>query len=201
MRVTLIAKLACLAALGITTFFVTSSIVAGSQNAPRRRKPVSQGVQVAPHETPGPSTKMVVAGPGAASRPADGRVMAPIASFWLKNLDITAQDQDVFVSASANMSDKRPGMFYFWSMRVTDGANRNAVLNERHYTDQIFRIPSDGELNPTFNERLRLLPGDYLVEVALFQVPVGSDLAKLKDADWIQQQLVFRVGRRVTISQ
>lgn len=204
-------KLIGIMALSVATALVTSSILAQSRGGPRQGKPAARGMQVSA-VTPTANTTITSARPlaaaaavgGEAATPFtttfDGEGVAPTAAFWLKHFDVLVQGQDVFVNAEAGMRDTRIGIVYFWSLRVTDGTNRDIVLNRRDYTDQMFAMPAEREMSPTFEERLRFGPGDYQVEISLFQVPAVTNLTRLQDREWAREHQVFCLARRFTIS-
>jgi len=190
MRVRLAVKLLILAGLAIGSSAATSSLLAGGRVRPGRaakapvRKVVSKGV-------PGPpqgSTTVTILDPATAARRAlEFRPPGAhsIAGGSMQRLDIVASGKWIYIKALVHIRDTRPDMSYLWSVRVLDpnDPKREKVLFEKRYEDQMFQMPQEQVLNPTFEDAIELSvpPGTYPIEVTAFMIPPRLDLNRLGD--------------------
>jgi len=173
MRFSLWIKLLTLVAISVATFFVTSSVLARGKH---RR--ASGAIAATAADGPAGLAGMISKNPA----PARGinTSYASGAMHWIK---IETVGNSVHIMASASIRDIRPGVTYVWFVRVLH-PNTGKVVFEKRYDDQIFGMPPEMEMKPTFEDRidLPLEPGSYKVELVAFHVMPGEGLAVLNDA-------------------
>ena len=89
----------------------------------------------------------------------------------------------VRVVGSASIMDKRPGMTYIWSVRALHPTTEK-VLFEKRYENQIFGMPAEQQMSPTFDDKIELplLPGTYTVELVAFMIYPNQGVTALNDA-------------------
>lgn len=102
----------------------------------------------------------------------------------------------VNVEASAIVHDKVPGNSYVWSIRVYQSQGKKELVREHHYTE-FTRHLEEGETtgNPTFQDSLRLPPGNYMVELSLYATAPDFDFQRLKPNQNIKALALTRVSR------
>lgn len=106
-------------------------------------------------------------------------------------------DGQAIISGAVSMSDLRPKVSFVWRLRIL-GPGRN-VLASHIYSDQIFAMGTDGHRKPKFNEVIDLPKGKSRVELSLFELDTGSDLAFFQDESAVDGHLVLRNFRDVTL--
>lgn len=195
MRVALSSKLAMPFALGIGTFIVTGVLVA--------RGPSRHAAQAGVAEPNRPSllTYESKTPPGiAAPRP---RSPHSIYSGAMRRFQAEADGHWVHVAAETRIRDTRPNVQYVWSFRVYDLADSNYehVLFERRYDHQIFSMPPEQEMEPTFEDVIEVpLPrGAYVVELVALMITPRDGIEGLDVPETIRRLRGPRGLARLTI--
>ena len=125
-----------------------------------------------------------------------------VASVSFTKTNATVVGRDIQVTAAVHMFERRPTMRYLWAVRVWNGVGvKKARFVDRLYKDQIFAIPLGEEANPTFADTVRMLPGEYLVEITLYVVPIDFDLTLLQHPAEDHQHRVASRYMNVTVSR
>ncbi len=172
MRRLLALKLAWLLFLAIATCAVTSSVIAQA----RRTKATD-----VPAANPPRLTATVKSGPlPAAARVRDAHTVSEHA---MTSLKLSAVGNTLSIDASAHIYDRRPGVAFVWAVRVVDPKDAKKTLFERRYDHQLFTLPANMELKPTFSDRIELaLPrGIYPIECVVYEVHPELGVAGLND--------------------
>jgi len=120
--------------------------------------------------------------------------------FTSREMSVVAKGNEVSIAARVWMYEARPAKQYRWTLRVHERSRKLTVI-DRDYNDQIFTLPAGKLMDPTFNEVVRLAPGEYSVEIILDGFTEGFDLTKLKDRDIERQQRVLSNIQRVTVGR
>lgn len=107
-----------------------------------------------------------------------------VASGLMRLVGVETAGNTVHVAAEAFIHDTRPGMRFVWAVRVLDPNDKEAVLYERLYDNQVFDLLGLQARAATFEDKLPVpLPaGKYRLELTWFGVPPESGLAGLKSA-------------------
>lgn len=202
MRLSFVLKLlGCLTLAGALSW-ATSVMLAQGLGKPRA-KPSDPAAQL-----PGRSTFTVrqrdpVDGPPAApaARPDLTRAIPATipASYTKKSFRVESQGWDVVIDAALNMRDTIEGTRYFWALRVYDQDWDGILLAQRLYLDQTFTVPVEEGLNPTFNEHVRLAPGQYRVLVSVHRL-LPKDQINPNDPEWLDRHKVFWFGEKITVA-
>jgi len=174
MRTQLWIKLSMLAALAAFTFFVTSSVLArGKQRRPRRAN--TDNVPGAPA-----MGKMGIT-PGEYTPPPVG-LDTSFASGAMHSIKVDTAAKFVHIVASASIRDTRPGISYVWAVRALH-PKTGKVLFEKRYDNQMFTIPPEQQMHPTFEDtiELPLEAGPYRVELVAFMDSPTNRVADLDD--------------------
>lgn len=185
MRTAAVGKLAIIACLGVASSMITLSILRRSTHAqavtkadaPGREPEAAVEVEIdrgIPVRVDGEPIQV----PPVANDPS-------IASYTMKSLEVQAVKNKVHIVASAHIRDTRPNMRFVWSVRALSPAKQGAVVFEKLYDNQVFALPENQELSPTFEDILVLpLPkGTYLIEVSVFLVTPGKGLAGVRNPE------------------
>jgi hypothetical protein len=173
-------KVLLLVALGVTTFCVTSSLVAG-----RGKKSTAAPPKVAER---GKLKAMNGPKPAAASPIHPAKNVTSI-----DGMDVVLRADGLHVLGQATVHDERPGVAFVWAVRVRD-PEKKVYLADPRYDTQVFQTPRDTyELHPTFFDTLNaaLPPGTYKVELVLYEVPPGG-VDFLNDRAFREQQLMAK---------
>jgi hypothetical protein len=166
----LLDKIVVLVALGVCSALITSTVLACF-----KRDPI------------GPEGKTITITAGVVNGQAAKQVPAPgptsFASFTMKQLDIRARGHLLAIAAVAHIRDMRPNVAYVWSVRVLDPNHREKVLFEKRYEDQVFALPPEREMDPTFQDEIEipLSARTYLVDISAYMVTPEHGLAGLDD--------------------
>jgi hypothetical protein len=109
-----------------------------------------------------------------------------IASSYVYNMKAQTNGNQVVVSASSTIREKRPDVSFVWGLKVMDADRK--LLSTVLYDTQIFSMP-DGQIDvwPTFQETLNLASGAYKVQLVLYQLTPNFDLTLLKSDPVIEE--------------
>ena len=122
----------------------------------------------------------------------------PSAQFVMKGMDVQATGNDVSVFVRAWMYDTRADSRFRWTLRVFD-AKRKTRFVEKNYDEQIFPLVPGEVGDPTFNETVKLQPGEYSVEVIVHAFQVGFDTDTLNDKDVEKSHRVLSNIKKVSV--
>ncbi|MFI5456544.1 MAG: hypothetical protein ACHRXM_13940 [Isosphaerales bacterium] len=181
----LFGKVLLLVAIAVTTFIVTSEVLAQKKKR-NASSPTVVFDQV--RTTVGPNQRGAVP-----SSPSMG-----ITS--VNSLKVELLAEGIHVSGQARVRDLRPNVAFVWSIRVRDPVS-GKVVAENRYDTQIFQPRQDThELTPTFDDTIRatLPPGIYKIELVLYEVPPGG-VGLLNDPDMREHQLMAKNTVKVAI--
>lgn len=162
-------KLAYLAGLSFATYFATSKIDAKQmgRNSPRGVEQASIR-SLKPGEVPPPPVLP------------DGTGL--VEQVGLRQHRVEVRDGEVFVAASVDISNIRPGGVYLWRLQAFRTADEAKVLDVP-YEQQMFEMHPSGRMAQSFSESFRLLPGKYRVVLSLHFFRRGYDLTQPPDLD------------------
>jgi hypothetical protein len=174
MRYSTTLKLLSIAALGVCTMLTTNSILGQIRTQKKnasRSDPLLDGGTRTTGTTTLADVRPVTPGEFANVKPDQDLPRKNVAaSFRLQSMEATANGRTVTVGARAYIRDTRPNVEYVWSLRVSQLSTRKLVSGG-FYDQQIFSVPIEQELSPTFSEQFQLVPGKFLIEVSLYEVP------------------------------
>jgi hypothetical protein len=150
-----------------------------------------------PNDTPRVSTT-VKQTPGPVPK-AKGRTIIgfPNRSIQLEKTNFTVKGNVVTVSATAKIKDSRPNV-KVWSIRVYDSTG-NVKLSEHPYVDQAFQTNETQNTHPTFEDKIKLAPGNYQVWLILYRLPTNFDVKVLADDVTAKPFISVSMFRTLTI--
>ena len=178
MRFPTVAKVAILIALGVCSSLVTSRIIA------QTRETITKGKE-------GKGAKRA-----AANANSNQFIVASVA---LGKMDVTARDGKVSVSAGVTARDSRQTYSYLWNVLITDIDMTHTIVNI-NYDRQLFSLQPGKSYQPTFNDKFSLEPGNYRVELRLFQVDANTNLQSLMNSRGHHEDLVVSGVRMITLN-
>jgi hypothetical protein len=132
------------------------------------------------------------------------RVLVPdpyiVARSQMNQVKVQAAGDQVVIAAAAGIIDRRPDTAYVWWVRILDPKGK-AVRFAKRYDSQAIWPRRGRELHPTFTDILRpsLPPGNYRVEVALYQIPPKTGLAGLDDPKVARSLVMMSGGEMITL--
>ncbi len=122
------------------------------------------------------------------------------ASYTMGPFDVNVVDNQVAVSTSAHLYDRRPMTRFRWTLRVYDEHFKTKFV-DRKYDDQIFSVPRDEPQTPTFDDVVKLAPGSYQVMVILHSFLEGFDVSSLDEKDVDESHRAVAFYKPVTIGR
>ena len=168
-------KMAVLVPVVCATWFITTSIVAGSK---QQHPPgiMSAGEQHAANSTT--------------------REAKLDATFERKQFNLAVDGNRVAVSASVAMMARKQDSLYMWRLRafLEDGS----VL-DTPYIEQAFTMDPSGQMAPSFLESFQAPRGKHRILLHLYQVPLGYDLTELSDETKAEAALVIGAHKMIEI--
>lgn len=182
-----------LASVMLATLLATISI-ARYPKRERKADEVQEVVTIKTHSGPRPGGKT----------DADFAIGASdtmVASGSMPRCDYQLEGKTLHIQAVASMFNKNPGSRFVWSVRVMAVGNSERVFQSKWYDDQIFEMPENHRLEPTFEDRvdLNVLPGRYYVETAVYEVYRGEKIDVLKDAKTLKYHIGPQQGHFVVV--
>jgi hypothetical protein len=184
MRRLTIPPLALVALLGVSSWFVTSTLLAQARRG-----------AIVPAMTKGRIAKQNPPGP-----PANSIAIKPTASFTSDKMTATVKGGVVTVDMAATISDSRGKKSYMWALIVWS-QDFDDVISAVSYDHQIFSVRPGVEAKPTFRETFQLPHGSYVVEVRLFELPPDANPAQLDITAPVNPKILLSASERVTVSR
>lgn len=179
-------KLGALILLGASGWFATSQLVAQIKTrSPLRNEAIQQAQAI------GKATKT-------ASNTVTGTPVKMDAHYHLDGLTVTPlAGGRIAVALKATIEDSRPNKpSCLWTVLIKDKSSDQMVA-EVNYTNQLFTVKSGEKAAPTFNETFPLPPGQYNVEVRLYEVHPSNDLKAMNKRGPIQSQILLAANKDV----
>lgn len=102
------------------------------------------------------------------------------------------------VSASITLMDRGTGNSYMWTVSIRDPLENNEVSG-LNYDGRIFSFASPEPKTITFEDSLQVDPGSYTVEVKLWSVRAGLDIASLRAEGRRHPDMVLGGARKVEV--
>lgn len=116
----------------------------------------------------------------------------------LDNLSVTTQGTQVGVVASTTMHNVPNHSLYMWGLMVRDEDTKDILINEIYENQGFSTIPRK-TINPVFFEEISLGPGNYFVQIRLYNVSPDMDLEKLKTKKMPQANISLTGYKKISI--
>jgi hypothetical protein len=157
------------------TWMATSAIVTQQ----KKRKPVVQAGQESKVNIAGPaltdSIKILKDSPRIV--PMKLGASSAIAEAYLRSNKFTIEDNVASADVHVSLSDKRPGMFYVWRLRIVDSQEK--PLAGKVYDQQLFSVDENGLKEVDFQDSIAVPPNAYRIELVLYEKAPWNDLSFL----------------------
>jgi hypothetical protein len=207
MKAATLGKFVVLGAVAVSTWWLTSKIVAQTRASRKKTAEQTSGVRAAKDEkrprVTTASKSLKVLEPGVAPAGFDDGIVPPslVNSANIESIEVLSDGPAVGVSVGARIIETQD-MIYVWSLRVHNQAGaKPKLISERYYREQVFKVTPGEFSHPTFNERFELAPGVYKVVVSLHRVPLNFDLAKLGPPETKPPGTILISGsRKITVT-
>lgn len=170
MKTTTYLKVGALAALGVCTWLITSSIVAGTLKVSKASSAPAQAFAAQIGGQPSVSKRQMLPGEAIpAGVPLNGDGL-----YELGNFRVTPDTGKVTVDCGITVVDRRvdrPDLM--WTVTITDQATGEVVATVP-YLDKVFSLEAGEIQHPTFHDVFALAPGEYEVALQLNGIPQGG---------------------------
>jgi hypothetical protein len=160
-------KIGFLVALSTCTWFITSSLVAGTPGQKKKNRAIVARAAVPQQQDVAPNSKhketIDDAAIGGQSKKLD-------AYYQFTKLAVTAGRGNVTLDGSVEIMDSREDRKpMVWAVFVKDPATLRVIFKQI-YDQQIFEVAAGEIERPTFRDTFPLAPGSYRVELRLYEV-------------------------------